>query len=288
MSRAAYTFVDRETNETADVIEFDLIDNPGSRSWQYAVMLNSPERFVSLASPIQIPRPLPTDISGKYQVLQDIVAQLAVTDFPLNEVLPKNFDQVDQQLMNRLHRHFTNSCLDLWDLRYPRRSTTNLDNLLQNLNSVIHELEQYLPTRIKVAHGRPGTEVWAIASGLELSYDIFPLRQYHSYEPADLIIDGHILGKTLLESFKCLDMPTSWDTRGHMRTNGGASLILEPFRQEIYNSKDFIEWLTQHGTDKNQCFGDFPLGYFVSGHKQKLKQLSQTLHKYSVKVHIFL
>jgi len=288
MSRAAYTFVDLATNETADVIEFDLIDNPGVRAWQYAVMLNRPERFVSLASPIQIPMTLPIDISVKYQVLKDIVAQLADTDFPCNEVLPENFDQADQELMNKLHRHFTNSCLDLWDPRYPRQSAMDLDKLLQNLNSVIHELEQYFPTRIKTTHGRSITELWAICSGLELSYDIFPLRQYHSYEPADLIIDGHILGKTLLESFKCLDVPTSWDTRGHMRTNGGAIMMLENFRQEIYNSQDFVDWLTQHGTDKNRCFADFPLGYFVSGHKQKLKELIKAMHKYSVKVHILL
>ncbi len=288
MSRVAYTFVDRETNETADVIEFDLLDNPGVRAWQYAVMLNRPERFAFLASPIQIPKPLSTDISGKYQLLKDIVSKLADTDFTYPEILPENFDQVDQELMNRLHRHFTNSCLDLWDPRYPRKNTTDLDHLLQNLNSVIHELEQYLPTKIKTTHGRATTELWAICSGLELSYDIFPLRQYHSYEPADLIIDGHILGKTLLESFTCLDNPTSWDTRGHMRTNGGAIMMLEPFRQEIYASQDFVDWLTQHGTDKNRSFADFPLGYFVSGHKQKLKQLIKTLHKYSVKVHIQL
>lgn len=289
MSRvAAYSFIDLETNQTADVIEFELIDNPGSRAWQYAVMLNSPERFVSLASPIQVPNPLPANISDQYQVLKETVEKLANMNFPYPEVLPENFDTVDQELMNRLHRHFTNSCLDLWDLRYPRQNATDVDKILQKLNFLVHELEHYLPTNVKIKYGKSVTELWTICNGQELSYDIFPLRQYHSYEPADLIIDGHILGKTLLESFKCQDTPTSWDTRGHMRTNGGANMLLENFRQEIYNSQDFIDWLTQHGTDKNRSFADFPLGYFVPGHKQKLKELIKTLNKYSVKVHILL
>jgi hypothetical protein len=288
MSRAVYTFVDLETNETADVIEFDLIENPGSRAWQYAVMLNSPERSTSLMSPIEIPRPLTTDVFSKYQVLKDTVEKLAVTDFPYPEVLPENFDTVDQELMNRLHRHFTNSCLDLWDLRYPRQNVTDVDRILQKLNSLVHALENYLSTNVKIKYGKSRTEVWTICNGMGLSYDIFPLRQYHSYEPADLIMGGHILGKTLLESFKCQDTPTSWDTRGHMRTNGDANMLLENFRQEIYNSQDFTDWLTQHGTDKNRSFADFPLGYFVPGHKQKLKELIKTLKKYSVKVHILL
>lgn len=288
MSRVAYTFADFETNETADVIEFDLLDNPGSRAWQYAVMLNSPERFAILTSPIRSTRTVTTDVFSKYQVLKDTVAKLSVTDFPYPEAMPENFVTVDQALMNRLHRHFTNSCLDLWDLKYPRQNVTEIDNILQKLNFLVHELEHYLPTNVKIKYAKSVSELWAICNGMELSYDIFPFRQYHSYEPADLIMDGHILGKTLLESFQCQDNPTSWDTRGHMRTNGGANMLLDNFRQEIYHSEDFMDWLTQHGTDKNKSFADFPLGYFVPGHKQKLKELIKTLNKYSIKAHISL
>lgn len=286
MSRAVYTFIDKHTKDVADVIEFDLIDNPGSKAWQCVVMLNSPERSLSKISPIPAVKPLPENIADQYQVLKDVVSKLNITDFPYPDPLPDNFAMVDQVLMNKLHRHFTNSCLDLWNPQYKTNNINEIHDLLDKLNLNIHELELYLPTDIKISHEKSLSEVLTFSTGL--SYDIFPLRQYHSYEPADLILDGHILGKTLIESFRCQDDPNSWDTRGHMRTSGGAIMILENFRQEIYNSKDFSDWLDQHGTNKHRTYADFPLGNFVPGHKQKLKSLAQTLYKYFVKVHIVI
>lgn len=288
MSRAAYTFVDIETNQAVDVIEFELINNPGVKAWQYAVMLNGPERFVSVCPTIPSPGQLPANIDQQYQDFKNIVAQLASTDFPFDEPLPDLFESVDQNLLNKIHRHFTTSCFDLWDLRYKRYDVETTNQILQRINDMIHDLERYIPTSIKTKYGGSISELWAICNGMELSYDIFPLRQYHSYEPADLIMDGHILGKTLLESFKCLDDPNSWDTRGHMRTNGGAIMCLDDSRKEIYNSQDFLNWLTQHGTNKNKTFADFPLGNFVAGHRQKLSALIKTLDKFSVKVEILL
>jgi hypothetical protein len=287
-TRAVYTFTEKTSNKVADQIEFDLIDNPGVRAWQYAVMLNSANRTCKVKSPIVFLKNVPSDIDQQYQFLINVLDQLSGTDMAFAEKIPATFDLVDQALMNRLHRHFTNGCYSLWDHRSPNFENDNLDRLLWQLNEIIHKLELYLPTDHKIKYNNFGQEVWARSLGDEFGYDIFNFRDYHSYESADLILDAYILGKTLIESFACADDPTSWDTNGHMKTNGGAVMLLGDHRSQIYNSKEFETWLNQHGQEPNARFADFPLGHFVPGHKTKLEHVSKELHNYSVQLHIQL
>jgi hypothetical protein len=286
MSRAIFTFTDQLTNQTADKIEFDLIDNVGCRAWQYAVMLNDCSRTLFRTGPVKFHKSLPYDIEIKYKKLKQVVDKLSSTPFAYEHPVPDSFYEIDQNFMNKLHRHFTDSCAVLWYPKHADSADRTLDKILQELNNNIHELEGYLPTDHKSKYSGLQNEIWALNNGRELGYDIFPFRQYHSYEPADLILDGYILGKTLMESFACDDDPTSWDTAGHMRTNGGAIIQLTTTRQEIYNSSEFYNWLQRHGVEKYQKYADFPLGYFVAGHRSKLESLSTDLKKYSVQLHI--
>ena len=288
MSRAVYIFTDSTTQQVAEQIEFDLIDNPGVRAWQYAVMLNNSKRNCFVKSPIIFLTTLPTDINNQYQNLLDVLDQLDQTDLACKEILPAHFDQVDQAIMNRLHRHFTNSCYSLWDHRSPYFENDYCNHLLHELNEAVHKLERYLPTEHKLRYNNFGKEVWARSEKNEFGYDIFNFRDYHSYQPADLILDAYILGKTLIESFACNDDPTSWDSNGHMKTNGGAVMLLGDHRSQIYNSSDFQIWLNRHGLEPNSKFADFPLGHFVAGHREKLEHLVKDLQNYSVQVHIQL
>lgn len=286
MSKASYTFFDIKSQQIAEKIEFELLDNPGSRAWQYVVMLNSSKRNCVVKSPIVFSPKLPVDININYQCLLDVVNQLGHTDLAYKELLPSHFDQVDQPLMNSLHRHFTNSCYALWDHRSAYFENQYLDKLLHQLNDLIHRLEIYLPTEHKSEYINFGTEILARNDGNELGYDIFGFRNYHSYEPADLILDAYILGKTLIESFACDDNPNSWDTNGHMKTNGGAVMLLGDHRSQIYNSDKFRTWLHRHGLEPYTRFADFPLGHFVAGHRNKLEHLVKDLQNYSVELHI--
>jgi hypothetical protein len=290
MSRAVYTFTNKESNQLVDVIEFELLDNVGCRAWQYAVMLNSKSRIILKKVTATLNTKIPTDINDQYAHLRFIIDQLSTTEFKTDLYVPESFDLVAQGFMNALHRHFTNSCAKLWNLQYTNfDQQNNLNAILQELNISIHKLEDFIPTKHKLKYYQNNNnEIWTINNGRELGYDIFPFRQYHSYEPTDLILNPYILGKTLLESFFCDDDPTSWDTRGHMRTNGGACMILSTERQEIYESKEFVEWLNDYNLSKEQCYADFPLGNFVPGHKDKLISLQRDLHKYSCQVDIQL
>lgn len=287
MARALFSFFDYASKKLVDVVEFDLFDNLGVRAWQYAVMLNPPQRTISTQPAIIYkPSKLHT-VELQYQSLQSIIHQLSITDFAWLEKIPDTVDFVDQNLLNRLHRHFTNSNYTLWDFRYDKIGDSHANNLLSELNSLIHQLEEFVPTNNKITFGNSGSEIWAHANSL-MSYDIFPYRQYHSFEPADLILDAHILGKTLLASFACEDNPSNWDTNGHMRTSGGAIILLENQRTEIYANQKFDQWLLDHGTNKNAKLADFPLGNFVTGHRAKLASLMQHLQQYTLQVHIQL
>lgn len=288
MSRAVCTFVDKASGETAEVIEFDLIDNPGVRAWQYAVMLNNKSRYLFRGRPIIFKKIRPTNIELRYEFLKSTVAKLSTTEFAWNHPVPELFDQIDQEFLNLAHRHFTNGCLTLWDPRQPRAYNPELDRILHDLNDIIHELELYVPTPAKLKHYLTGNEIRLTNDGRELGYDILPFKQYHSYEPADLILDGYILGKTLMESFACNDDPTSWDTAGHVRTNGGAQIMLDRTRQEIYDTVEFNQWLQDHGLAKHQTWADFPLGNFVPGHLAKAESVYKDLDKYSAHVNIKL
>jgi hypothetical protein len=290
MSRAIYTFVDKKSGQLADIIEFELIDNPGCRAWQYAVMLNKKSRNLLTKIKPNQPIRLPTDIAQQYNNLKTIINSLSQTEFSCNFDLPEFFESVTQDLMNQLHRHFTNSCSTLWNPKYTNfEKVLELDKILQDLNLEIHNLEQYISTSNKSIYNELiTTEIWTVNDGAEIGYDIFPFRKYHSYEPADLILDAYILGKTLIESFRCHDNPCSWDTAGHMRTNGGGCILLGNGRQEIYNSDAFNNWLSEYGVTKYHLMADFPLGNFVSGHRTKFDTLKNQIFNYSCHVNIQL
>ena len=286
MTRAVYTFTDPQSKQIAEVIEFDLVDNPGVRAWQCAVMLNDKSRKVqrkSVGSLKQAPVPL-----AVYSDLKYTLEQLASTKYAVDIDLPESADLLTQDLMNVIHRHFTNSCQDLWDPKNISHDQSKINQWLQDLNYLIHELECYLPTPHKLKYAHLGNEIHAVPEGSEFSYDIFPFRSYHSYEPADLILDGHILGKTLMESFMCHDSPTSWDTSGHVRTSGGAVMLLSQHRSQIYQSDKFRAWLEQHNTNQHARYADFPLGNLVPGHGGRMEALKSQVHRYFCEVSIQL
>lgn len=288
MSQAIFTFTDRQSNQSIDTVVFDLLDNAGCRAWQYAVMLNANSRIVFPSSPIIFQPIRPPDVNDSYKKLKCAIEELASSDFAFTQAVPESFETVDQDFLNRLHRHFTSSVATMWYPKYAGPVDYAIDKVLHDINHLVHTLDEYVPNPTKLKYNRCSNTILALSHGQELSYDIFPFRKYHSYESADLILDSHILGKSLIESFACEDDPTSWDTAGHMRTNGGAIIQLDSFRQELYNSADFLDWLKKHGVEKNQKLADFPLGYFAPGQRSKLESLVKDLKQFSVELHIKL
>jgi hypothetical protein len=259
-------------------IEVDLLDTPASRAWQWAVKLNSPQKNVFVRTSSYY-NDIVDHVVIDYNLrqLQISLENLSGTRFSYYESVPTKFEDFDQPLCNRLHRHFTKSCQQLWDITFMDfELQQKLDPWLQQLNSSVHLLEQFIATPQKTTWHKAGQELFVCANGLDISYDIMPFRHCHSFEPADLILDPHILGKTLIESFMCNDDPVNWDTSGHVRTNGGSCFILSDHRQKIYQSPEFSAWLENHGTTPEMVHADVALGHFKPGHKQRLLDFIQS------------
>jgi hypothetical protein len=273
MNQARFTFK-THGNEVVDVLDVNLLDHNSAKAWQYAVMLNDPSRLVAKRSAISFfPNHNQATVNRLYLEIKNCVDNLANTEFAYPYSLPHNTAEIDQPLMNSLHRHFTQTCFTIWQHNYNKpEQVPYLDQISHKLNETVHQLELYIPTSHKIAWQGQGTEVW-VRSINSIGFDINPFRTDHSYEPADLIMDGYILGKTLMESFITDDDPNQWDTSGHVRTNGGAIFILDRTRYNIYNSEEFLQWASRHKVDKQNLPSDIPLGNFATGHKQRLEQL---------------
>jgi hypothetical protein len=150
-----------------------------------------------------------------------------------------------------------------------------LNPVLQTLNATIHSIEGYYHTPQRKQWYNQDRSIIFRAGQNENSFDIRPFSSEHSFEPADLILDAHILGKTLIESYLCDDDPTEWDTSGHVRTSGGATALLTNTRQQVYQSFEFQQWIDRYQVNRFQLAADFPLGNFINGDLSRLATLSE-------------
>lgn len=268
-------FVFSKQNQILDTVDVILIDSAASRAWQYAVMINNPNRQTICKRGSSWYHSVFNSAEVTYWLgeIHHCLQELKFTNFAFTEPVPQDPSQVDQALLNRLHRHFTDSQRIIWALEYVDFGTQDHIHKIGNrLNEAVHKLEAYVATDQKIKWATQGAEILCRA-GNELSYDIAPHRHCHSFEHADLIMDGYILGKSLLESFMTNDDPTNWDTTGHARTNGGCTFLMTNLREQIYQSSEFDDWLHQHDTQRNKLHADMPLGMFASGAKAQMEQL---------------
>ena len=262
--------------EIVDTVSVGLFDTPACQAWQYAVFLNNKNRKISAHSSIGGYTSIANQarINSVFEKICDYINQLANTKFAYNGSMPATALDIDQPFLNELHRHFANTCLEIWNYKFTDlKLQKNLNEILQQLNTSIHSIENYFPTSQRQQWQGQGKEIHLYSNGDSPSYDISPFRDGHSYDRADLVLDAHILGKTLIASFMCNDNPATWDTYGHVRTSGGCVFLLTDHRQQIYNSNQFIKWLSDHQTSKEKQFADLPLGNLISGHRDRLNTL---------------
>lgn len=286
MVQAVFKFT-HPVESLSEEIRVDLFDWPGVRAWIYAVYLNSHERKIHRLHDLY-QDPDWNQLTPMYQRLLSAIQELDLTPYPYNHPVPNSVEELAQPFLNHLHRHFTESALHLW-----RPTATNwmerpaIDQRLQRINDIIHEIEYYMPTRQKQQWNRSIKELWLECPGQQ-SFDIDPYRwNHHGFEHADLVLDAHILGKTLIESYYCDDNPTHWDTMGHTHTSGGCVMLLNDTRSKIYASDEFNSWLKTNNTNKDRTFGDWPLGMFAPGYRDRAIRLHNTnMSNYSCTVDI--
>jgi hypothetical protein len=272
MFQATYTF--KNSSAVVDCFTVNLIDSPGVRAWAYAVLLNTKQRKVTTQKIAWISKYNSDIVDQLYRGIIECLGTLDSTQFRFTQDIPL-VEQVDQLFLNRLHRYFTQCCLDIWKYEFrDYQLRDRLNPIFQRLNMLIHNLEFFYETPQRKQWNNQGKELNFRLEKNEISFDILPFTHNHTTEPADLILDAHILGKTLLESYICNDNPNNWDTAGHVRTSGGSVAIMSNHRRNIYQQPEFKAWLTQHGISQTNILADFSLGNFVNNDLKRLEQLS--------------
>ena len=180
---------------------------------------------------------------------------------------PSSVQEVDRAWCNQAHRFFTRTQQTVNLSGMPKDMANKLTTWLQQLNDSVHNLEDFMPPAIGYTPDFSFDEIYCSD---EPSYNhpgwwqiTDEFRQYHSAEPATVILGSQILGKTLLRSYLDGDDPRDWDTSGHYCNNG--ALLIQPsnFRSKVYNSDDFRTWLARHDLTPKQVTYDFPIGNAV-------------------------
>lgn len=253
-------------DQTLD-LHIKLLDNPAVQSWR--------DHF--LTTPLTVTSHIVGNVVALTHDLEKMsvlfgqccgyIDQLAQHGYVYYTSIPGSIHDVDRAWCNQAHRFFTHTQQTVNLSGMPKQHASELTVLLQQLNDAIHALEDFLPPAIgytpefsfdeiycsdEPAYNHPGW--WQITD---------EFRQYHSAEPATVILGSQILGKTLLRSYLDGDDPRDWDTSGHYCNNG--ALLIQPsdFRRKVYNSNDFYSWLARHDLTPEQVTYDFPIGNAV-------------------------
>lgn len=259
-------------DETVD-LHITLIDNPAVHSWADH-FLKAPQTVTSHIVSNIVPHTYdPTKINQLFDQCCMILAQLSDRGYVYSDI-PRSVEFVNRAWCNRLHRFFTHTQQTVNLGGCPKEVSTELTEWLQKLNDAVHTLEDFWPPAIGYTPDFSFDEIYCSS---EPAYDhpgwwqIDPdHRQYHSAEPATVILGSQILGKTLLRSYLDNDDPRDWDTSGHHCSNGALLIQVSDFRTKVYNSRDFHQWLARHDLTPAQVMYDFPLGHATDPTQLKL------------------
>lgn len=252
------------------ILNVELIDNPAVNSWaEHFLQRNLPvtaERSFNVSQRPVVP--WNNDAKQKYSRMQELFDILNGIGFVFDYPQPSCVEEITRDYLNKAHRFFTQNQKYV---NFNRREVANaleITDYFQEVNHLVHELEVFLDTEAKPLLSDDFKSNWNEVMLLhDTAYDDEnwwfmndSFRNYHSSEFANLILGPQILGKTLIQSFLDQDDPNNWDTSGHYSNNGFLILMNKPYRQEIYNSDVFKNWLSKHGVTPDQMYYDFPIG----------------------------
>lgn len=263
------------------ILDVELINNPAVHSWA--------DHFLQRNLPVVVQRSIninqlstlawSSTAKEKFSRMQELFPILNNIGFTFDYQHPNLVEEVTRDYLNKVHRFFTKYQkyvnLNKRDVADP----TEITNYLQELNYLVHDLETFLDIEAAPLLSDDFKQNW---NELVLLHDTAyddenwwfmedNFREYHSSDFANLIFGPQILGKTLLQSFLDQDNPNDWDTSGHYSNNGYLILMNKPYRQEIYNSDVFKNWLASHGVTPSQMYYDFPIGNVTN--KEDLNRL---------------
>jgi len=252
-------------------IEVELFDNPAIASWKRHFLDQS---FEAQSHVITNIKPLNYDkekITMLFDRCMENIKQLAEHGYPYNQWIPANIDEINRTWCNEAHRFFTHTQQHINHIQFPNLSfdehvalQKRITDFLQQLNDDIHDIEDFYPPQ---AHGPVDFNADEIYCSKFPTYDdpgwwqMKPeWRKYHTSDYATVIFGPQILGKAISRSYLDGDNPNDWDTTGHYCNNGTLLIQVSDFRERLYNSQPFKDWLSKWGMTPDQAFYDFPVG----------------------------
>jgi hypothetical protein len=253
-------------DQTLD-LRIKLIDNPAVQSWCNHFLATPLKVTSHIVGNIVPHTPNIKTMSVLYDQCCTSINQLVQHGYEYLTARPSSVQEVDRAWCNQAHRFFTRTQQTVNLSGMPKDMANKLTTWLQQLNDSVHNLEDFMPPAIGYTPDFSFDEIYCSD---EPSYNhpgwwqiTDEFRQYHSAEPATVILGSQILGKTLLRSYLDGDDPRDWDTSGHYCNNG--ALLIQPsnFRSKVYNSDDFRTWLARHDLTPKQVTYDFPIGNAV-------------------------
>lgn len=260
---------------TAETLLFDLLDNPGVRAWADHCR-KIPDARNNCAYQEVPPRYVSGALQALWKKQQQVQQELAKTTLPIP--LPVDaVDQITQHHLNVWHRWFTTHT-QFYVNDHPELAIEF--HWLHELNQIVHILEQNIPNWLNNKLQQNGREFNLPANvdthGFGVGYvDLTQHRQHHSWEHADLILDQAVHGKTTMQSFIDNDDPKHWDTTGHHMSWGGCKIVCGTYRQEIYQSPLFCNWMDRNAVTRQDLWGDYPLGNIVNRDEAQLNRIFQ-------------
>ena len=190
-----------------------------------------------------------------YKILLETVEKLKNIRSVGFEV-PSQF-KYDQDLLNRLHRYYTNSAIEL-------NTESELFQLVSKINYCVHELEEFIPNHnttyvsdlwFHVGNYPIPTDCWFGLEDLEQeNYKFFDYDYKYTVR-----LDRSILGKCVLQSFEENDDPNAKDCTGRKGSFGGFFIDTNNKLKELYQTKKFHSWCKTHG----RLPGELPLEFVI-------------------------
>lgn len=219
-----------------------------------------------------------SDIETHYmEILKSIdILKTAGLVWPVEEPDKFNFSA---DWCNRVHRYFTTLVFTKSKLDFRSKEKFQIDfcdqniiNALHKINEKIHILENYCRTDHKQKFLEKLTYLFVSPyqfnqSGYHSNFKFHKFEPndytYHTWEEVDVVMEDEILGKHILRSFFDNDNPKNIDTSGHTGWYGGFRIYQDSNRLEIYNSKEFNEWLAKYNLTKSKVRADYPIGNII-------------------------
>ena len=238
------------------------------------------------------------DLESNIQLLVDSVARLndLGTNFPLAVDVSalRGGGEAGQQMLNGLHRCFTNSFRTLNSRRSPyswssdgHSTFTVADSDMKiftdasaNINTGVHNLEKYMINGHKrAAMINPCSRAsfyfdayTASADSSILSRDAAQHIQVGDYDffsddrSYDVWVGKDVLGKDYMTAFLENDDPREWDVTRLIYYTGRLEIDLTPYTfADRLASPEFLNWLAQHGMEYRADMVGMPLGRVVQG-----------------------